>query len=282
MKELQNIKLKEKDEYQKSYQNSELLSISNKINDLNQINNLHNETMNQINLTTTTTNEIDFKLSDKLFGNNYINYYLENNCSLSKCFFNPKIKKMGNLKVYFFINDKPLIVLGDKKKSLIIIYEIILHISFFILYVTIIKSIPFYFKWLLILIYINCFLCHMFIYLFNPGIPSINHFLKNFLKSEKYMKMNEERKKDYYTCEICNIIFKYTEDIDHCEECDICVKKFDHHCFWTGKCITKKNIWAFYFFSFGTMAYILWYFTIIIYWVISQTNPETSTHNRNK
>jgi hypothetical protein len=277
MKEFQNSEIieKEKEDYQKKFQNSELLAISNKlnevneVNDLNQINNLHNETMNQINLT--TSNNIDYKISDKLYGNNYINYYLDNNHSYFKCF-NSKIKKMGNLKVFCFINDNPLIVLGDKKKSLIFIYEVILHISFIILYATIFKSIPFYMKWILILIYINCFLCHMFIYLFNPGIPSIDHFLKNFLKSEKYMKMTEEKKKFYYTCEICNIIFKYTECIEHCEECDICVKKYDHHCFWTGKCITKKNILAFYFFSFGSMAYILWYFTIIIYWIISQTN----------
>ena len=279
MKEFRNSEIKEKEDYQKTFQNSELLAISNRVNevnDLNQINNLHNETMNQINLT--ASNEIDYKISDKLYGNNYINYYLDN----SKCIFNSKIKKMGNLKVFCFINDNPFIVLGDKKKSLIIIYEVILHISFIILYATIIKSIPFYMKWILIIIYINCFLCHMYLYLFNPGIPSINHFLKNFLKSEKYMKMTEEKKKLYYTCEICNIIIKYSDNIEHCEECDICVKQYDHHCFWTGKCITKKNIWVFFCFSFGSMAYILWYFTIIIYWIISQTNQVMSNNNQNK
>ena len=266
MKELQFPEIKGKEDNQKQFQNSELLAISNKVNDLNKINNLNNEAMNQMNLT--TSSEIDNKIGDKLYGNNYINYYLDNNSSLLKCFFNSKIKKMGNLKVFCFINNNPLIVLGDKKESFIIIYEAILHISFIILYATIIKSIPFYMKWILIIIYINCFLCHMYLYLFNPGIPSINHFLKNFLKSEKYMKMTEEKKKLYYTCEICNIIIKYSDNIEHCEECDICVKQYDHHCFWTGKCITKKNIWVFFCFSFGSMAYILWYFTIIIYWIV--------------
>ena len=266
MNNSQNIELKEQNDPKKSFQNSELFPISNKIKDLNQINNLHNETFNQINVS--TSNEIDFKPNDKLFGNNYLNYYLNNKSSSSKNCFNSKIKKMGNLFVYFFINEQPLIVLGENSKILIFVYECILHISFIFFFTILIKTIPLYMKLLLIIIYIICFLCHIYIYLFNPGIPSIDHYSKFFLKSEKYMKMGEEKKREYYLCDICNIIYNYSENIEHCDECEVCVQNYDHHCYWTGKCITKRNIWAFYLFLYGTLAYILWYFTIIIYWIV--------------
>ena len=72
MNNSQNIELKEQNDPKKTFQNSELFAISNKIKDLNQINNLHNETFNQINIS--TSNETDFKPNDKLFGNNYLNY----------------------------------------------------------------------------------------------------------------------------------------------------------------------------------------------------------------
>ena len=98
MKELNNINFKN-DETKKSFRNSELIQISNKVNDLNQINNLNNETFNQINVSQTSENE--FRISDILYGNNYLNYYL-NNTSSKKCF-NSKVKKMGNLNVFFLL-----------------------------------------------------------------------------------------------------------------------------------------------------------------------------------
>ena len=265
MAELKNIELDFHKDTNKSYNNSELINISNKENDINPINNSTNEILNKID-NYSSSSEIEFKISDKLYGNNYIKYYSKISSSKKCC--NSAIKKMGNYYVYFFFNEQPLIVIGDKKKSFVIIYELILQLSFIILMITI-KSIPLYLKYILSLIYLNCFFCHMFIYLTNPGIPSIEHYTKIFLKSEKYMKMSEQQKKNYYLCEICNIAINYSEDIEHCDDCDICVEKYDHHCYWTGKCISKKIIWAFYLFVFGSMIYILWYFVVIIYWICS-------------
>ena len=156
MKELNNINFKN-DETKKSFRNSELIQISNKVNDLNQINNLNNETYNQINLSQTSENE--FRINDTLYGNNYLNYYL-NNTSSKKCF-NTKVKKMGNLNVYFFINEQPLIVLGNKDKNLVIIYEVILQLSFILLMTTIKNNLPLFFNLSLGLLYLNCFLCHI-------------------------------------------------------------------------------------------------------------------------
>ena len=262
MNNVQNIELKINEETKKTYQNSELLNISN---------NIHNETLNEINSSLPNENEIgneiQFKVNETLYGNDYLNYCLNNKFSTSNNCLNTKIKKMGNLNVYFFVNEQPLIVIGNKNINLVIIYELILQLSFYILKYLIGNSIPIFMKYLLIINYLICFLCHIYIYLVNPGIPNIDHYPKIFLKSENFMKMGKNAKKNLSACEICNIIINYNENIEHCEECQICVENYDHHCFWTGKCITKKNIWAFYFFSFGSMVYILYYFTIIIFWL---------------
>lgn len=212
----------------------------------------------------------DFSSCDTLFGNNYIKYHLNNKFLSSKKCFHIRPKKMGNLYVYFFINDQPLFAIGNNRLSLVIIYELILQISFIVLMKTIIKDLLPYMKYMLISFYLNCFICHMFIYLINPGIPDIKYYSKIFIKSENYIKMKNEEKKNYYLCEICNIIVNSNDNIEHCEDCGICLKDTDHHCYWTGKCITKKNIWAFNFFSIGTLVYIVWYFIMIIFWIILQ------------
>ena len=98
------------------------------------------------------------------------------------------------------------------------------------------------------------------------------------MKSENYLKLTEEEQKDYYLCEKCNILINNLDNIEHCDECNICIKKYDHHCYWTGKCITKRTIFFFYGFAFGTLFYILWYFLIIIYWLIL----KISKHDINK
>ena len=272
MNELQHIKL------QSSENQNQSNNISNKGIDSTQMNNLNNETLNEINYF--TSNDIVYKINDTLYGNNYLNYNLNDKNSSSKNCFNSKIKKMGDYHVYLFYGEEPLIVIGNNDKSLVIIYEIILQISFLLLMLTIINNIPIYMKYILISLYLNCSLCHIYIYITNPGIPSIDHYSKTFLKSQDYIKMGEEQKKNYYLCATCNIIINYSENIDHCLDCNICVKKYDHHCYWTGKCISKKNIWAFYFFSFGTLIYILWYFTIIIYWIRIKANHATTSKKK--
>lgn len=47
----------------------------------------------------------------------------------------------------------------------------------------------------------------------------------------------------------------------HCNYCDYCIQKFDHHCPWIGACIGKRNYVSF-------MAYIFSKFLLFLYTAI--------------
>ena len=80
----------------------------------------------------------------------------------------------------------------------------------------------------------------MYLFLLNPGIPSPDSFSKIAIKN-----IQKEDRKYFKVCEICNIIVDNYDDVRHCTECNICIKKLDHHCYWTGKCIAKNNYFTF-------------------------------------
>ena len=259
MENKQNIKLKSHEEMK----NSELIAISNRENEYK----INTKLDNELNIIDNNEHP-KIKTEDKLYGNDFIKCYLTNKDNCIKKFFCSKIKKMGQLYVFFFINNKPIIVLGNKNLHYMIIYEVFIHISFIIFKYLIMNEVDPGMKYSLTIIYIVSFICHIIIILFNPGFPSIDRYTKIFLKSESYLKMDKNAIKDYYVCETCNIVLKYSEKVEHCEDCDICVRNYDHHCYWTGKCITKRTLIFFYGFAFGSLFYILWYFIIIIYWLL--------------
>lgn len=108
--------------------------------------------------------------------------------------------------------------------------------------------------------------CHLFIFLFNPGIPSKLLHMAEYMRNEKYLRLSINEKKNYVYCEICHIITHIDNKITHCDDCDMCIVKYDHHCYWTGKCIGKNNLFFFYPFMFGCFTYIvLWFVTILFY-----------------
>ena len=46
-------------------------------------------------------------------------------------------------------------------------------------------------------------------------------------------------------CEFCRIsVLPYRAK--HCKECNRCVRKYDHHCFWIGSCVGELNHRGFY------------------------------------
>lgn len=87
------------------------------------------------------------------------------------------------------------------------------------------------------------------------------------MRNEKYLRLSVDEKRNYLYCEICHIINHPENNIQHCDDCNMCIMKYDHHCYWTGKCIGKYNIILFYPFMFGCFAYIILWFTTILFWL---------------
>ena len=73
-------------------------------------------------------------------------------------------------------------------------------------------------------------------------------------------------------CPYC--LVKKTYRSLHCLICQICVDEFDHHCFWVGNCIGKKNYTLFFIF----LVYILFntFFNVVtnIYFLVKEIKEE--------
>lgn len=81
----------------------------------------------------------------------------------------------------------------------------------------------------------------------NPGIPGKKYFKKNY---------KIEEGKPYFFCNKCNLTAPDELNIAHCDDCNICILNYDHHCGWIGKCVGKGNIIFFVSFLFNLFLFI--------------------------
>lgn len=44
----------------------------------------------------------------------------------------------------------------------------------------------------------------------------------------------------------------------HCDECDVCVEGYDHHCPWVSKCIGARNLTVFKIFLGSTTLFMMY------------------------
>ena len=103
-----------------------------------------------------------------------------------------------------------------------------------------------------IYIYLLFTIIYSILFLINPGTPDKSHFLENNINES----LAESR-----ICNICKIVIKPNENIHHCDECNICIIDYDHHCPWTSKCIGKYNYYL--FMAFLTLLSLLIFYLII-------------------
>lgn len=73
---------------------------------------------------------------------------------------------------------------------------------------------------------------------------------------------------DQRYCAICEVV--RAEGTEHCGDCDLCIRGYDHHCPWTSKCIGEGNIVYFY-------AFLLTVLVAIVY-VILVAGLKTKPH----
>lgn len=112
-------------------------------------------------------------------------------------------------------------------------------------------------------------LSQIFTTIINPGIPHKNNYLSDevIYRMYRYMKENNIKFDKYRVCSKCNILVFTSDNVTHCNECDICVEDLDHHCVWIGKCIAKRNTLSFQIFVVFTLLFFI--FAIIsLFWLI--------------
>jgi hypothetical protein len=82
-------------------------------------------------------------------------------------------------------------------------------------------------KYLGLSIYFFQFLSHVLTAVMNPGIPSRERYISNYVQ-EREKKMNQVllkiRKEGYKICSKCNIVVPGSDCVSHCEDCDICIE----------------------------------------------------------
>ena len=160
---------------------------------------------------------------------------------------NPNIERVYNkVHPFLFINNEPLILITSDINLFVFVFSLTSFLS--ILFYSIKVQTIFFLKLIFILVYLFYTITYILLMVLNPGIPTN----KNNIDLDVL-------KRKYYQCTLWNsIVFKNNEYITyHCQYCNICVEKFDHHCSFVGKCIGKNNITIFRLWLFSIPCFIL-------------------------
>lgn len=185
--------------------------------------------------------------------------------------------RTGNMIMLLYNNNNdPLIVIGPGWPLTLLIMLIIDFISFCF----------FYFLWnkiswdvkclglILTFVQISSYLLSS---IMNPGIPPKELWVENYYKN----KANAKGNTSYRICKDCKLIIKNTEDIKHCDKCNICIMNFSRHSFLISKCIGQKNQRLFYVFIFSTVILIIYFlFGSLLAFFSSTLKVEESTNTQ--
>ena len=164
-------------------------------------------------------------------------------------FFN--INRKGNMLMFLFNKEGvPLIVIGPNKNlafTMMIIIDIFSFYYFFFLWNILFR----FFIYIGIIIFLIQTTSYLITILIDPGIPSKDLWLENYKHLDEIGT--------YRICNVCKIIMRNEDKTDHCEECNICIIGFDHHCPWTSKCVGANNKNIFYIFVFSTFILLIYF-----------------------
>ena len=102
--------------------------------------------------------------------------------------------------------------------------------------------------------------CYLITALKNPGIEM------NLGVDLEDMDGKPPQKGRLKPCGKCGAVRK--EGTYHCEDCNLCIREYDHHCPLTGKCIGEGNILFFYAFLISVFLFIVY----LVIWIVSVTS----------
>ena len=166
--------------------------------------------------------------------------------------------RLGGTRNILYINNYPYISIGKNISLPLLVILFICCIYIYVFYFFFDES-----GYVLQKIFNYCFviylLSHLFAIFLNPGIPTFE-YNNQIIEDLKTKKLNEL---DCTKCKICNLNHKLKDKIGHCEKCEICYFGYDHHCIWTGHCVTKTNAIFFILFIMTLFFFILICFAMV-------------------
>ena len=97
--------------------------------------------------------------------------------------------------------------------------------------------------------------------------------------TEEKSEGNDENSIDKYSCTKCWAFIE--EKATHCNHCKVCIKGWDHHCGYIGKCIGSKNFIGFYLYVIIAVIYA--FYAIILFFIRAYTtlNSNEKKHDNN-
>ena len=154
-----------------------------------------------------------------------------------------------NIHCYFYLDNEPLIIIGPDLGYFIWIFT---FVSFLSILIYSLKTSAYFTSMLYIIGYIIFAACYILLMVLNPGIPT----------EKKHFDINDLNF-NYRQCKICNCIYHKDDfkNVNHCQQCGICVEGCKHHYKFITKCIGKKNqkifkVWTWSCFAFGFFIFL--------------------------
>ena len=84
----------------------------------------------------------------------------------------------------------------------------------------------------------------------NPGLPKLEY--------EKLI-YEDVSNKNFRQCKDCKFWINTEFSTQHCNECNICIEGYDHHCCTLNLCIGKNNLKIFYFYILTSFIYVIFF-----------------------
>ena len=190
-------------------------------------------------------------------------FMAQNNENIFKIF-----RKRGLCEKLFF---RPEISENQKCANKNMIYFISLHIVIFFL--TFSMLLPFFDSTLFSIIYllmcIATFALYFLLHFSNPG-----HMTNAYNSINDIVEQGEEVEN---FCPYCYV--RKTFRSVHCLICKKCVDEFDHHCFWVGNCVGKKNYTLFFIFLIFMLVEALFNVITTFYFLATEISSGSEEAN---
>jgi len=152
----------------------------------------------------------------------------------------------GNHRVCCWINDEPRCTVGPQWGIFSLAWLLLLAIGGLVFFFVSNRSNSSILKWTTLGLTVWEELLFIYLALKNQGIVTA----ADPTDTRRY-----ELAKLPMFCSRCNIL--RDQEIFHCNDCNVCVRKQHHHCVWIGKCIGQGNICAFYLFVASTVCFFV-------------------------